>query len=357
MRPSWRAFGRGSASRWRPEAVRCRFWSDEHAIAAKDSVPRAEARKTMTSSGAAGTSNVNLAGRRGIVTGASSGLGRECARVLAQRGAQVGLVCRSPRRGALTLEAFANEIGQEATGRCEVLECDLAKMASVSALVQSVAARGPVDLLFLNAGVSNQPFMVTAEGFEATFASNYLGHFLLVHRLVALSALTPTSRIVTTLSSAVETNLWAKADLKMLATPATHAGRFSPLRAGPSTKVMLALMGGELVRRVAGTPRSGVSWVGVVPGAVRTGNVEQMAPWQRRLVLPLIGWSLRPVADGVTPLLWAATAPEVAQASGAVFGRDGRRVPLRRVASDPAAAKRLWELSERLLNLSPWAFH
>jgi NAD(P)-dependent dehydrogenase (short-subunit alcohol dehydrogenase family) len=308
------------------------------------------------STGESTTAGLDLTGCQAVVTGASSGLGRECARVFALRGADVGLVCRSPQRGALTVEGYAQGMGAATARRCHVLGCDLANMAAVRALAEGLtAASRPLDVLFLNAGVSNQPFRLTPEGFEETFASNYLGHFLLLHRLAALGVLAPRARIVTTLSSAVQSNPFAKADPEMLSQPRAHAGRFSPLRAGPSAKVMLALMGMEFARRARGTPLSEVTWVGVVPGAVRTGNVEQMAPWQRRLVLPVVGWLLRPVAEGVAPLLWAATAPEVAHASGAVFGRGGRRVHVRPAAADAAAAKRLWELSEQLLGLTPWA--
>lgn len=299
----------------------------------------------------AGENDLDLSGRRAIVTGASSGLGRECARVLALRGADVGLACRSPERAASVVEDFAREASPAAAARCDVLRCDLTLMSSVRTLASDLVAAGrPIDLLLLNAGVSNQPFSLTAEGLEATFAANYLGHFLLLRLLADAGALAPAARVVTTLTSAVHSNPWARADLDMLTDPAAHAARFSPLRSSPSTKVMLAQMGLELTRRVAGTPLGAVTCVGVSPGAVRTGNVAQLGPWVRRLV----GLLLRPVAEGAAPLLWAATAPEPAQTPGAVFDRRRRRVRLNRAAADEAGAKRLWEESERILGLAPW---
>lgn len=304
---------------------------------------------------AADGNDLDLSGRRAVVTGANSGLGRECARVLALRGADVGLACRSPQRAAAVVEDFAREASPAAAARCDVLRCDLSLMSSVRSLASELVAAGrPIDMLFLNAGVSNQPFSVTPEGFEATFAANYLGHFLLLRLLAEAGALAPAARVVMTLTSAVHSNPLARADLEMLTEPAAHAGRFSPLRASPSTKVMLALMGMELTRRVAGTALSGVTCVGVAPGAVRTGNVEQMGPWARRLVLPLLGLLLSPVAEGVAPLVWAATAPEAGQAPGAVFDRRRRRLRLNRASSDAAMAKRLWEESERILGLAAW---
>jgi len=144
---------------------------------------------------------------------------------------------------------------------------------------------------------------------------------------------------VVPLSSAVHLNPWARTDIDMLTHPAAHAARFSPLRASPSTKVMLALMGLEFTRRAARTPLADATYVGVSPGAVRTGNVEQMGPWARRLVLPLVGLFLRPVAEGAAPLLWAAIAPEAARAPGAVFDRRRRRVRLTKAAADAAGGE------------------
>jgi len=105
-------------------------------------------------------------------------------------------------------------------------------------------------------------------------------------------ALAPAARIVTPLSSAVHLNPWARADIDMLTRPTEHAARFSPLRASPSTKVMLAQMALEFTRRVVGTPLADATFVGVCPGGVRTGNVNQMGAWARRFIdLPPPPWT------------------------------------------------------------------
>jgi NAD(P)-dependent dehydrogenase (short-subunit alcohol dehydrogenase family) len=307
----------------------------------------------MTPTGESVTSGIDLSGRRAVITGANSGLGRECARVLALRGASVGLACRSAIRATAVVDDFAREMGRDVAARCDVLPCDLADLASVRGLASALVASGPpIDLLLLNAGVSNQRYRLTADGVEATFAANYLGHFLLVHLLAEGGALAPTARLVTTLSSAVHANPWARADVAMLTHPEEQAARFSPLRASPSTKVMLAQMVFEFARRAAGTPLAAVTYVGVCPGAVRTGNVNQMGAWTRRLILPLIAPFLRPLSEGAAPLLSAATQPGLT--SGAVLDRRLRPVRLNRASADGAAARRLWDESERLLGLTPW---
>src|SRR5579863_3157729 len=138
-------------------------------------------RLALTPTGESITSGLDLSGWRAVITGANSGLGRECARVLALRGADVGLACRSPQRASAVVKNFAREIGVAAAARCDVLPCDLTDMSSVRALAATLVAAGrPIPLLFLNAGVSARPYSLTRDGIEATFAANYLGHFLLV---------------------------------------------------------------------------------------------------------------------------------------------------------------------------------
>lgn len=299
------------------------------------------------------TAGLNLSGQRFLVTGATSGLGRECARVLALRGAQVGLVCRDGERGAAAAEEFSRA---GAASNCEILTCDLASIQSVRALAASLAAaQEPVHGLLLNAGVFNQPYALTPDGLERTYASNYVGHFLLVHLLAEAGIFAPKARIVTTQTSAVHSNPFARADMAMLTAPADHAERFSRLQASPSSKVMLAQAALEFTRRRTGTPLADVAWVAASPGGVRTPGVSaQMGDLQRRLLLPLLNLLLSPVEVGAAPLLWAATAPAAGHASGSVFDAQLRPVELVRAANNPAAARRLWEETERLLRLPTW---
>lgn len=273
---------------------------------------------------------------RTIVTGATSGLGQQAARVLAGRGHSVGLAVRNVERGTV----FAKELGPH----CDVLPCDFASMASVRACAASVIASGrPVDVLLLNAGIYGQPFQLTSEGFETTFASNYLGHFLLVHRLLGAGAFSKGARVVLTFSSAVHSNPFAKADLEMLVRP--DAKKFSKYQASPSTKVLLALMLIELTARAG----DALTVVGVSPGAVQTRNVAETPA----LFRPLVRLLARPLEEGVEPLVWAATEPGLK--SGQSFDRKHRPLELNKPSRDAALAKTVWTESERILGLSPSA--
>src|SRR3954463_11804872 len=121
----------------------------------------------------------DLAGKRGIVTGANSGLGLRTALELTRHGASVVLACRSAERGE---KALATIRAQAPDGDVTLGSLDLADLASVRAFAE--AHSGPLDLLVNNAGVMALPHRTTADGFEMQFGTNHLGHFALTGLLL-----------------------------------------------------------------------------------------------------------------------------------------------------------------------------
>ena len=117
---------------------------------------------------------VNLAGRRAVVTGASSGIGQETARVLAGAGAEVTLAVRDTAAGGRAAAAIE---ATGAPGAVRVARLDLASRLSVAAF--TAAWQGPLHILVCNAGIMAVPEGRTAEGWELQFATNHLGHFAL----------------------------------------------------------------------------------------------------------------------------------------------------------------------------------
>ncbi len=141
----------------------------------------------------------DLGNMRVLVTGVSAGLGVETARALASRGARVVGAARDlakAERATAQVRADA-EIGG---GSLELVELDLASLASVRACADALRARDePFDLVIANAGVMATPFGHTADGFETQFGTNHLGHFLLVNRIAPL--MRPGARLVSLSSS------------------------------------------------------------------------------------------------------------------------------------------------------------
>ncbi|UCH49704.1 MAG: SDR family NAD(P)-dependent oxidoreductase [Betaproteobacteria bacterium] len=133
-------------------------------------------------------------GRVVIVTGSSSGIGKEAARVLAGKNASVVLAVRNVNKG----QNVANEIRRESPdSHVSVRELDLADLKSVKAFADSfIRDYDRLDILINNAGVMMCPYAKTRDGFEMQFGTNHLGHFALVGQLLPLLKKTSRSRLV-----------------------------------------------------------------------------------------------------------------------------------------------------------------
>ena len=131
--------------------------------------------------------DINLQGKRILVTGVSAGLGVETARALAAHGAHVVGTVRDLKKA----EAATAQIRKDAAahrGSFELMELDLASLKSVRACADRLLARGePFDVVIANAGVMATLFCDTIDGFEMQFGTNHLGHFAFVNRIVPLT--------------------------------------------------------------------------------------------------------------------------------------------------------------------------
>ncbi|WP_340265743.1 SDR family NAD(P)-dependent oxidoreductase [Sphingobium mellinum] len=135
--------------------------------------------------------NMELTGKRVLVTGASAGLGLETSRALAVRGARVVGAVRDMDKGGAAIA----QLGSPVSGNVELIELDLASLKSVRQCANALLVKGePFDVIICNAGVMATPKGVTQDGFETQFGVNHLGHFLLVNLLIPL--LRPGSRVV-----------------------------------------------------------------------------------------------------------------------------------------------------------------
>ncbi|VAI00523.1 unnamed protein product [Triticum turgidum subsp. durum] len=128
------------------------------------------------------TAGISAAGLTAIVTGASSGIGAETARVLAARGAHVVMAARNLAAAETVRQAV---LADTPGASLELMELDLSSLASVRKFAADFAARGlPLNILVNNAGVMATPFSLSKDGIEMQFATNHVGHFLLTHLLL-----------------------------------------------------------------------------------------------------------------------------------------------------------------------------
>ncbi|GHD99855.1 oxidoreductase [Streptomyces alanosinicus] len=280
----------------------------------------------------------DLSGRTAVITGANSGLGLVTAQALARAGAHVVFAVRDLARGG----AAAAKAG----GSTEVRRLDLADLDSVREF--AAAWDRPLDLLINNAGVMMLPEQRTRQGFEMQFGTNHLGHFALTNLLLPHV----TDRVVT-----VSSGLHRGGDGVIHFEDVNLRGRYTPTRAYAQSKLANLLFTLELQRRLAeaGSP---VRALAAHPGYAATNLQSHHANPLARAFMS-VGNKVFAQSDqaGALPTLYAASQ----DLPGASYvGPDGlgemRGAPAlvgrSAAASDPAAARRLWTLSEELTGVT-----
>ena len=287
-------------------------------------------------------------GKTALVTGANSGIGYQAALELARHGAHVLLGCRNAAKGAAALDRLKSEAPGASA---EVVELDMASLASIRAFASSFAARGvALDLLINNAGVMALPKReLTVDGFERQFGTNHLGHFALTGLLIPQLLAAPAPRVVTVASLAHRNG---KIDFENLQ---SERG-YKPLLAYGESKLANILFAKELDRRARAAQSKLIS-LAVHPGISRT-NILENGPGTRnlqaialRILAPII---IQPDDAGALPTLYAATSPDAK--GGEYIGPDGFQefkgspvvVQPRANGLDEAVGKRLWTVSEEL---------
>jgi WW domain-containing oxidoreductase len=277
---------------------------------------------------------LDLAGRTYLITGGTSGLGLESARVLLARGASVLLTGRTLER--------AREAAQPLGARCTPLALELEQPESIVACGAEVARLGmPIDGLICNAGIMVLGELRQVRGIEQHFFVNHLGHFLLVNRLLPQVKAAPQGRVVVVASSAYKWAPPAGIEFDNL----SGEREFTPNKAYGQSKLANTLFSVALARRLDGTTTTSNS---LNPGAVDTSLWRHYPKWQQALLAPIKGFLLKTPAQGASTQCYVATAPALAGVNGQYFENCNAIVPPPQVR-DPALAERLWTTSEELL--------
>lgn len=270
-----------------------------------------------------------------VVTGASAGIGRSTARMLAQQGWHVIGVGRDPGR---TAEAEAEIKASAAPGaRVDFLRGDFNVMADVKRVAGEIAAlTGHIDVLINNAGGVRDDRYVTLDGLEATFAANHLAPFLLTRELMPLLKAAASARVLAVSSSGHEYCSGMNWDDLQFENDFTTGGAYC------QAKLANLLFTRELDRRIAS---DGMTAQAMHPGRVASNFASHGDQMMQ---------SYMATANNIAPdqpaqtLVWMATAPETG-APGARYFHEMQQVPTAPQALDDAAAARLWQESEAIL--------
>jgi NAD(P)-dependent dehydrogenase (short-subunit alcohol dehydrogenase family) len=271
--------------------------------------------------------------RVAVVTGASSGIGKEAAKALAAQGWHVIAHGRDAERSA----AAEAEIRGVATGRVDFLHADLSLMADTARMASAIAALTPnIDVLLANAGGMRQELVVTPEGNDASFAGNHLGHFLLVGRLMPQLRAGGNARVISTTSDG---HFYCKGidwdDLQLL-------GKWVSGNSYCQVKLFNVMFTRELAKRGAA---NGIVAHAFHPGTVASNFTTHVVESTRAYMATL---DARPPEEAARPLVWLATSDETGESSGLYWNRGVSEAP-NPIALDDAACARLWAESEALV--------
>jgi NAD(P)-dependent dehydrogenase (short-subunit alcohol dehydrogenase family) len=302
---------------------------------------------------------VDLSGKRILVTGASAGLGVETARALAAHGAEVVGAARDLAKA----ERATQDIRAQAAngGRLDLVELDLANLASVRACADALLADGrPFNVIIANAGVMACPKGTTADGFETQFGTNHLGHFVFVNRIARL--LKDGGRLVNLSSSG---HRFSDVDLEDPNFERTPYAEFVAYGRSKTANILFAV---EFDRRHRDR---GVRAAAVHPGGIQTELGRHMTPQVVQQMIDNINAS-RPggaatfqwktIPQGAATSVWAAcVAPaddvggrycEDCHVAAVVDSAEFQMAGVRPYALDPDHARALWAKSEQMVGES-----
>jgi NAD(P)-dependent dehydrogenase (short-subunit alcohol dehydrogenase family)/peroxiredoxin len=277
--------------------------------------------------------DVDLSGRRCLVTGANSGIGYESALALADLGAEVVLLCRDPDRGEEAAERVRQQTGNS---RVSLDVVDVSDLTSVRAAAARLAS-APVDVLVHNAGVLPDERVETRDGLELTLATHVVGPFLLTRLLRSHLEKSPDGRVIWVSSGGMYTRRLHLED------PNWTRRAYDGVAAYAETKRAQVVLSELWADELRGSP---IVVNAMHPGWADTPSVKSSLPRFHRVTRSI----LRTPAEGADTVVWLAACPRARQSTGRFFfDREERRTHLLPFTRESEADRRaLWKLCERL---------
>jgi len=287
----------------------------------------------------------NLEGKRFLITGATSGIGKESARELVRAGAHVIISGRNPEKAEQTRKELSSD-------RVSTLILDLADLNNIRKAAREVTEE--IDVLILNAGVMAVPFTKTADDFELQMGTNHLGHFA----FAGLIADRITSRVVSVSSQAHRTGSFADGSIESIRDICLGRNKYQAWGAYGASKLANLLFTFEL-QRIATARKYPFNAFAAHPGYSNT-NLQSVGPQMRGSVVEERATAFmnsivaQSASRGALPTLCAATFPNLYGAS--YIGPDGllemrgypKATRARAIAYDQNLARNLWSVSEEL---------
>jgi NAD(P)-dependent dehydrogenase (short-subunit alcohol dehydrogenase family) len=281
----------------------------------------------------------DMTGKRVMITGFTSGIGRAAAHALGGMGAELVLVCRNADKGQNVLNELRARIPNV---QADMLVGDLGVLADIRRVGEEFLSIGrALDILFNNAGVVMQRRTTTPDGFETTFAINHLGYFLLTALLREPLRASGGGRVVSTASDAHKFGGGA-----MRFDDLQAERKYSTFGVYGQSKLANILFTRELARR---EQAYGVTANSFHPGFVGSGFSKNNGTFARVLMTAISPFSRSP-EKGAETGVHLCSSPDVANETGTYFF-DCKERKLASYARSDEDARRLWEVSEQLTGL------
>lgn len=269
-----------------------------------------------------------------MITGANSGIGKATALSIAEMGAVVIMICRDKNRGESAQKEIINETGNKSV---DLLICDLTSQESIYKLVENFKKKyQKLHVLINNAGVVKTNRTLTIDGFETTFAVNYLAPFLLTNLLLDILKKNVPSRIVN-VSSGIHKNGNINFD------DLQAENKYRSYKAYGQSKLALILFTYELSKKIKGT---GVTVNALHPGFTRTNIGRDYSVFIRAFTK----LSKNP-KKGAETSIYLATSPEVEGITGKYFIKKQQTMSSKD-SYNKELAKELWKVSLELTKLN-----
>jgi len=277
----------------------------------------------------------SMKGKRVLITGPTSGVGKEIAMQLAALGAELILACRDVKKGNKVADEIKRGTG---TSKLAVMKIDTSSQKSIREFAKEFRRRyRRLDVLINNAA-SNRgtlPKVNSVDGIELTFATNVLGYYLLTHELRDLLLKSKTARVVN-----VASEYASDLDLDDLQ---FEKRKFESFRAYAQSKACDRMLTWALARRMQGTNLTANA---ITPGLITETELYRNA--EPELITRLAQYSGgRTSAQGADTAVWLASSPEVEGVSGKFFvDREEQACEFR----NEKAEEKLWSICKELVN-------
>jgi NAD(P)-dependent dehydrogenase (short-subunit alcohol dehydrogenase family) len=281
----------------------------------------------------------SMAGKVCIITGATSGVGLESAKRLANGGAHIVMVCRNREKA----ENISSMIKNEFKVPADIIIADLASLHQVRKAANVILdSYKKIDVLINNAGIHCTVPAYTPEDFELVFCVNHLASFLLTRMLIERLKDSAPSRIIQVNS---EGHRFGGLDLEDIC---WKKRRYNGYRSYGASKTAQLLTAWEFADHLKG---SGVTINAMHPGDVKT-NIGNNNGWLYKLFYHLLIRPLLkdPVISGEA-IYYLASAPDMASVSGRFFNLTIDEKPARH-ALDRSTGKKIWDMSIQMTKSS-----